>query len=167
MSLCCPCHRLICHKTDQINYVSQIDNMKSRLSCRNLILFTLDGHTFDRLPLQIRPVTENKHSTGTGPADTPRNSAASCWNYGYFLPLSFQNKCGFADYFSVNCGSLTCWDKYPPSSILSSSSVVLRAARAWLLSSASSSWRSILIFAYPLRWEDGWSVLFLWYCRVT
>ena len=54
------CHRLICHKTYQTIYVSQIDNVVYRLSCRNLILFYLDGHTLiDRLPLQIRLVLEN------------------------------------------------------------------------------------------------------------
>jgi len=36
----------------------------------------------DCLLLQIRPVTEKRHSTGTDPADMPLNSAASCCNIG-------------------------------------------------------------------------------------
>jgi len=32
------------------------------------------------LLLKIRPVTGNRHSTGTHPANMPRNSAASCCN---------------------------------------------------------------------------------------
>jgi len=57
--------------------------MQFKLLWRKLILFNnVDGQMLDRLLLHIRPVTENRHSTGTGPADMPRNSAASCCNIG-------------------------------------------------------------------------------------
>src|SRR6218665_1830838 len=39
--------------------------MQSKLSRRKLILFNFD------ILLQIRPVTEKRHSTGTDPADMP------------------------------------------------------------------------------------------------
>jgi len=61
---------------------SQTDIMWSKLSWRKLILFNFNGQMLDRLLLQIRAVTENRHSTGTGLADMPRNSAASCCNIG-------------------------------------------------------------------------------------
>src|SRR6218665_1884095 len=52
------------------------------------LMFNFDGQMLDRLPLQIRPVTEIKHSTGTDPANMPRNSAASCCRLtlGNFFP---------------------------------------------------------------------------------
>jgi len=62
----------------------------------------------DRLPLHVGPVIENKHSTGTDPADMPRNSAANCCNNGQCFPLSFQNKSGFAENFLIKCDSQTC-----------------------------------------------------------
>src|SRR6218665_1256895 len=45
--------------------------MQSKLSWRKLILFNFDGQMLDHLLLQIRPVTEERHSTGTDPADMP------------------------------------------------------------------------------------------------
>ena len=45
--------------------------MQSKLSWRKLILFNFDGQMFDRLLLQIRPVTEKRHSTGIDTADMP------------------------------------------------------------------------------------------------
>ena len=45
--------------------------MQSKLSRRKLILFNFDGQMLGRLLLQIRPVTEKRHSTGTDPADMP------------------------------------------------------------------------------------------------
>src|SRR6218665_3821345 len=45
--------------------------MQSKLSWRKLILFNFDGQMLGRLLLQIRPVTEKRHSTGTDPADMP------------------------------------------------------------------------------------------------
>src|SRR6218665_712465 len=45
--------------------------MQSKLSWRKLILFNFDGQMLDRLLLEIRPVTERRHSTSTDPADMP------------------------------------------------------------------------------------------------
>src|SRR6218665_1910120 len=45
----------------------------------------------DRLLLKINPVTENRHSTGTHPANMPRNSAASFCNIWQFLPKTKVN----------------------------------------------------------------------------
>src|SRR6218665_1205948 len=45
--------------------------MQSKLSRRKLILFNFDGQMLHRLLLQIRPVTEKRHSTGTYPANMP------------------------------------------------------------------------------------------------
>jgi len=62
-------------------YSSQTDSMYGSPSYHGENLFNFDGQMLDRLLLQIRPITENRHSTGIDPADMPRHSAAS-YNIG-------------------------------------------------------------------------------------